>query len=403
MPVEFEWRIEQPGPEPTGAGSAGHLRRPWCRWAWPLAVAILLLALGCYLWRRERLRALEQPQQAVLEVARLEWRAAASGDTELFLSLQDQDDPAWYAMQRARILAGEPLPPPVPGLSATLPLTVEHATVVGRRARVEFVRLAGVPGEPMWPFRGLAFYRQAEDGRWVHTADDPDYAGRTLVWVGPRNEVAGQIAHTELMEGLASDLELRADAFCVWVACPPGPRFTLALTGTLRQTSPPSVLPAPHLVGVPEGDAARDVWIQALGRLMADRMLDQTVGQPNGGALGQALRSRVRQYLGVEPSRPPNPAALGAALSGGWLPTLEQLWEGHLSAEQSAVARDEAALFVRFVERQYGQSGVAALLQASAAAPTLEALTAAALGAELANVEGAWLAYLADEVSRQIP
>ena len=403
MAVEFEWHVGEGQPEPVGPDSAGHPRRRWPKWVWPTTAVLLALALGFWLWRRERLQALERPQQAVLEVARVEWKAAASGDTELFLSLQDQADTAWYALQRARILAGEPLPPPVPGLSATLPLTIEHAVVTGRQARVEFERLAGLPGEPWWPFRGMSFYRQTEDGRWLHTADDPQVAGRTLVWVGPRNELAGQIAHAELMEALANDLELRADAFCALLACPSGPRFTLALTGTLSEASPPLILPAPHLVGAPDGEPARRVWMEALGRLMVDHMLDRTIGQPAGGVVGEALRSRVKQYLGVEAPRRPDPAGLHQAISDGWLPTLEQLWQGNLPAERSALARDEAALFVGFIERKYGQTGVVALLQASPAAPTLEALVTTALGMDLASLEAEWQVYLADEITRQTP
>ena len=399
MSVEYEWRFDESSPaqEPDEDGSK---RRP--RWRTPLAIAaavLLVAVLGTYVVWRLRRASVAEAVDDVQAAVQLELRALQEGDTELYLSLQDDEDGAWLESRRDRLSRGSLLPPPAPGFMATTPLTIERTTVIGDRAEVAYVRLAGLPGGVQYPFRAVSFYRLMSDGRWVHTAPNAGHAGRLLVWVGPRNDLAGHIVQTDLFEQLAPELELTADAFCELLACPADLRFSLALTDTLvSETLQAVVLPAPHLAGVPQGEAATAVWMRAIENYVVDLMLARLVGEPVGGLIGVALRAQVKEYLGLGQTHEADPALLAEALAEERVPALSDLWAGSVPEAQGAIAEAATAVFVRFIEQEYGRDGVIALLFATARAPSLDSLFAIAFGAEAAAVERRWLNYVRQEI-----
>lgn len=398
--VEFDWQIEPEGSQP-GAPPPSPDRR-WVRWI----LLSLLIALGLgsafWRWREGQLRKLAQIEKSVMAVVRLEISALAHGDSELYLGLQDETDPMWYQAQRNRLYAGQPLPPPLPGLSATLPLTVGRVSVTGTQARVELIRLVENTDGKLVPFRLVAFYRYLPDGRWVHTAPDSRYGGRVLVWVGAHNDLAGYLVHTELMEPLASELELMSNAACALLRCPPGLRFQLALTGTLaKEESDPNVLPAPFIVGVPQGEAAYRLWLQTLKRYYVERVLEETIGQPTGGLIGWALRRRVHQLLETEPTIRPNVALLGEALAHGGLPSLAQLWNGRIAEDQRLVAENEALLFVLFTETHAGVDGVVDMLWALPEVSSIASLAEVVLNLSPSKFEQMWQDYLQQALIRE--
>ena len=400
MSVDLDWRYRRDTFDQPPAGSPKGRRRRWRKWVTLLAAVVVLVALGAFSYWRARRAWLEQTAADVRAVAQLEMRALADGDVELYLSLQDGADAVWLEAQRAHWLSGCPLLPPAPGFTVTLPATIELPIVIGDRARVEVVRLAGPPGEEPHPFRSVAFYRQVADGRWVHTAPDPDYGGRVLVWVGPRNDLAGYIVQTELLAQLAMELETTTATFCGLFPCPDGLRFTLAFTDTLgEQRAAIAVLPAPHLAGVPDNEGARAIWVQAIKGHLANLMLDEVVGRLVGGFIEASLRHRVKEYLRAGPSHQLDPVLLAQAVAEGRLLGLVALWEQAVADDQTALAEDEAALLVRFVEQAYGPEGVASLLAQIGTASSLEALLRDALGADLASFEKRWLDYVHQEVA----
>jgi hypothetical protein len=365
-------------------------------------VVLAAVGVASYLWWRVRRTALTRLEQQVQAVAELEMRALATDDIELYVSLQDPADPRWLAARRARARSGTPLPPPAPGLVATLPITVENPRVVGDRARVDLVRLAGWPDSDQFPFRAVAFYRLTADGRWVHTSPDPEYGGRILVWVGPRNDLAGYIVNAEHTERLAPELEIAAQEFCELAFCPADLRFTFALTGTLdAPTDHPEVLPAPHLVGVPEGEDAQAVWMEAMQGALVETMMDQVVGESSGGLIGSGLRTWVAQAVGTAPPHDPDPSLLTEALTEGHLAGLDSLWEDVVPEQWRDIAEEEAALFIDYVEREYGREGVTSLLRGLQGARSLDALLRGALGVGLVGFERGWLEYLEAEITRQ--
>ena len=402
MAVEYEWNFdaESSSQEPDAIAQRGR-----ARWRLPLLVAatvILVGALTYFLVWRFRRTSIAEAASDVLAAVQLEQRAFEAGDGVLWLGLQDEENAAWLEVQRSRLSEGALLPPPAPGFVATGVLTVETPTVLGDRAQVPFVRLAGPPGEPPHPYRSIGFYRLLPDGRWVHTAPDPDYARRPLAWVGPRNDLTGHMVQTDLFEQLAPDLEMTADAFCQLFSCAPDLRFRLALTSTLdMENASAEVLPAPHLAGAPIGDGATAAWKRAMESYLVDLMITQVAGSRSGGFITEALRAQVKAYLGVGKLRQVDPAQLAEALSMGQLPTLEDMWSGPAPGGNPGLMEDAAAVLVRYVDQEYGREGVVALLSGAFRAPDAISLFAIAFGTDAGLIEQRWREYVAREVVPQ--
>jgi hypothetical protein len=399
MPVEYEWRFGEnlSGDRPEEAAARRHPR--WRFWLVLTVVVVLLVALGLYGWWRVSRESHMQAEEAVQAVARLEMRALADGDIDLFMSLQDGADPGWLDHQRARFLSGTVLPPPVPGLVSGDTLTTENPLVIGDRARVELVRTAGPPGGGLFPFRAVRFYRLAPDGRWLHTSPDPKYAGRVLVYVGTQNNLAGHIVENELLEQAVPELELNAALFCDLFSCPPDVRFTLSFTATLgARTTQASVLPAPHIVGVPDDEAARAVWMQAVKGHLADIMLAQVIGEPAGGLTGDSLRTKIKEYIGAAQPRHADLDLLAQAHAAEQLLAPKVLWDDQVPDEGITVAAQEAILLVDFIEEEYGRGGVAAILSASPNAQSWDAVVQTALETDEVALEQRWIAYVQRKV-----
>jgi len=398
MSVEYEWNLDADSSQEPAP--ANHRARTRWRTTLLVAVAVVLVgALGYYLVWRFRRTSIADAASDVLSAVRLEQRALEAGDGVLFLGLQDEDDAAWVEAQSRRLSEGAALPPPAPGLIATGVLTVETPTILGDRAQVPFVRLAGAPGGPQYAFRSVSFYRLLPDGRWVHTAPDPEYARRPLAWVGPRNELVGHIVQTDLFEHLAPDLELTAGAFCELFSCAPEVRFRLALTGTLSaQNLSAEVLPAPHLAGAPIGEDATAVWKRAMESYLVELMITRVAGDRSGRFLTDALHAQVKAYLGVEHAHQADPARLAEALTTGQLPTLEDLWAAPTPDVDRELAEDAAAVLVRYIEQEYGREGVVALLSGASHAPDAVSLFAIAFGSDAGLIEQRWIEYVASEV-----
>jgi hypothetical protein len=399
MAVEYEWDFdaEAPSEEPPPSDH----RRP-ISWRTPLivAAAVILVAGLAYVavWRLRR-TSIRRATADVLSAVELELRALEAEDDVLYMGMQDETDESWVEAQQERLTRGNALPPPAPGLTASSVLTVEKPAIFGDRAQVPLVRLAGPPGGPQYLFRSIGFYRLLPDGRWVHTAPDPEYARRALAWVGPRNELAGYMAETDLLEQLAPDLELTADAFCALFTCAPDLRFRLALTDTLGMgTLSGGSLPAPHLAGVPVGEDATALWNWAMARHLVDLMITQVAGDRAGGFITDALRAQVKVYLSVGIPHQVDPTRLAEALEAGRLPSLAELWDGAGADGDRALAADAAAVLVRFVEQEYGREGVLSLLSAASRAPDAISLFAIAFGSDASVIELRWLEYFAREV-----
>jgi hypothetical protein len=274
MAVELEWRFDDESPDRPPHQEQRPRRARWRVWLGLGAAVALAVGLGGTTWwraRREELAAVEAEVQAV---AQLELRALAEGDAELYLSLQDDAAPGWHEPPEDPAALEPLLLPPLPGLVTTAAFSVENARVVGDAARVEVVRPAGLPGREMARFRAVRFYRRGDDGRWLHTSVDRDYAGHTVIFVGERVVISSFATDAGWARPAAYDLEELAVQFCKLAPRQECAPVTLAFTGTLGTAGRPGgALPAPFLVGVPDDEAARAAWRDALRALLFDYLI----------------------------------------------------------------------------------------------------------------------------------
>jgi hypothetical protein len=415
MTVELEWRFDDEVPHEIPREEyppRRPRRRVWLR----LAGAVLLsVGVGLYVWwcgRREALATVEAEVQAV---AQLELRALAEGDTELYLGLQNDADPNWHQAQQARAAGDALLPPPLPGLTSTAAYSVENARVVGDAARVEVVRMAGLPGGEMAPFRAVRFYRRNDDGRWLHTRADPDYTGHVIIWSGQRVKIVSFAADRDWVGPIASELESLAERFCSFagiVPCQHRVPLTVDFTGTLdTAVEPEGVLPAPFVVGTPDDEAARAVWEVGVRELLFEHLIVRETGQSLASdqgwpRSGEVFRARLHQWLRAEVglSEPISPDLdlIGEALDAGdWIP-LGALWHYTFADDDDRrrLAEAEIDLLLAFIAEEYGRSQVARPLHALRLVPRLEALIWQALGETWPNFEHRHAAYVREVTGR---
>jgi hypothetical protein len=281
MVVKLEWHFADETPEENSQRK----RRP--RWYLRLALGgaiLLVVGAGIYAWWRARHEVLAAVEAKVQAVARLEMHALTQEDVELYLSQQDDADPIWWAVQEARAMHDASFPPPIPGLTSTVAISVADARVIGDAARVEIVRMVELPDGRRAPFRAVRFYRRNDDGRWLHTSLDPDYAGHNVVFVGQWVKLASFAVDADRIRPIASELEKAAGQFCRGpskndrlLSCTQGAPLTLDLTGTLgtpvEKVEEEGVLLAPFLIGAPDDEDARMAWKNALRALLLERLI----------------------------------------------------------------------------------------------------------------------------------
>jgi hypothetical protein len=274
MAVELEWRFDDEGPDRAPQREQRPRRARWRVWLGLGAAVTLAVGLGGSTWWRARREALATVEAEVQAVAQLELRALAEGDAELYLSLQDDAAPGWLEPRESRAALEPLLLPPLPGLVATAAFSVENARVVGDAARVEVVRTAGLPSGEQGHFRAVRFYRRGDDGRWLHTSVDRDYAGHTVIFAGERVVISSFATDAGWARPAAYDLEKLAVRFCELAPCQERAPVTLAFTGTLGTAGRPGgALPAPFLVGVPDDETAQEMWAEALRALLFDYLI----------------------------------------------------------------------------------------------------------------------------------
>jgi Tol biopolymer transport system component len=453
MAVELDWRFGNEVPDKGPEEKPRPRRRRWRVWLGLGGALLLLVGVGLYArWRAQR-DALAEIEAEVRAVAQLELRALAEGDTELYFSLQDDADPAWRRAQETRAELDALLPPPLPGLTTTAVISVESARVVGEAARVEFVRMAGLPGGGMAPFRVVRFYRLSDDGRWLHTRADRGYAGHTVVFIGERVAMTSFETDREWIEPGAFKLEGLAEQFCSLAPCQAQAPLALVFTDTLDAATtlspyaavtaaddqgiitvrvsdgerggsrvweiqaftltlpaamePEGPLPAPFLVGTPEDEAGRVAWDTAMRELLLDRLIAREAGGPPGSAPGGGLlRAKLGEWLqaelGLSAPVAPNPDFIGGALDAGEWISPGALWDLAPAHDdpRRPLAEAEIELLLAFVEAEYGPSQVAGLLHALRTARSVGTLIGEALDENWPVFQHRYAAYAHEVAGR---
>lgn len=364
MSTDLEWHFGDGLPEEAPAEGQPQ-PRPWRRWL--IWIVVLLLSSGAaYAWWHQRQQALDRAEARVRQVARLELRALAEGDVELFLSLQDGADDAWRQAQAtyAKTLA---LPLPLQGITAT-ETSVESARVVGSRARVQMGHTAALSNGRVATFRAVRFYRLASPGRWVHTKADPDYGGQRTSFVEDHVQVEVLERDADWIGPTVAALEALTSDYCDLAPCQGMLPLLLDVGAPLDEAATPgdAVLPAPYLVGAPENGAARAIWEASLEEFLLLRLIDEEIGpRPPDVHPGELFQDRLHAWfrgeLGLGESPSPDLELLGDALDkGAWIP-LWELWSLRPDDPQRTLAEAEIDLLLAFIEREHGAATVARL------------------------------------------
>ena len=368
MGVDFEWQMDQELPPERAERPAKPPRSPnFVRLMVIGTAALALVVVAGVFWVRMRQRKLAEVESAVAAVARLELQSLADGDLDLYLSLQYDQDGTWLAVQEDRARSGNAFPPPLPSLTATGVFTVGEARVVGDWARVEVVRTAYLKEGEVGRFRAVRFYRRAPDGRWLHAAVEPDYAGHVVTFSGRNIEVVVYDRDRELVEPFVPALDELAGRLCAQINCRNFRPRRVSLTGSLSNLVESDVIvPAPFLVGVPDDEVARAFWREALQETVLNGLLAAANVSPQattGLLLYDQLHARLWGRLGLADPVATDLEFLRDSLAQRWwLPLWSLLWQRSPSAERLAV--EEMSLFLDFVEEEYGTEATVKMLSA---------------------------------------
>jgi len=408
MSTDLEWRFGDDLPEATSDGREPG-PRPWRRWlTWGLVLLVVLG--GAYVWWRQRQRTLNEAEAEVEQVARLELRALAEGDVELYMSLQDGADSSWREAQ-ATYTETAALPLPLHGLTTTQ-TSVHSARIVGDRAEVEVVHTADLPNRGSASFRAIRFYRYTGNGRWLHTQIEPGAGRGTVVFTGPLIELAALERDAEWVEPLMSGLEDVTREFCALVSCRQSLPVSLDLAADLEggTGTDETTLPAPFLVGAPEDEAARDAWQTALQAFLLDRLVAGETGRPADDVAGALFEDRLRVWFRKKLGVPSSVYGDGDALieaadalssSDSWVP----LWELYVlptDDPRRPLAAAQVDLLLHFLEREYGVSAVAGLVHAFDDAEYTRDLLGGILDQPWSEFEVRYTAYLREATAGRI-
>jgi hypothetical protein len=327
MGIDLEWRFGDELPDERTGEQPGS-QRAWRRW-FPWLLLLLVVAGGTYVGWRDRQQNLTRAETQVRQVADLEFRALADGDAELFLSLQDPADRSWREAQTAAIdTAGLPLP--LQDRISSVNTTVENARVVGDRAQVEIVHTATLSSGNKAVFRAVRFYRYTDDARWLHTQVTPDAGGHRITFVLDQLRLTACDRDADWVDPVASELAAAAYRFCRLVSCRQGLPLELNLAASLEEGAAPNTttLPAPFLIGAPENDAAREMWVESLGQFLVDRLMNREIAvRRAGGARGARSDSDDHNAIRGGETGSDDLRSLRYFLEAArWIPT-ERLWD----------------------------------------------------------------------------
>jgi len=399
MSADFEWRIGDDLPERDPGGASRHARR-WQRWL-TLGLVLILIGIGIYAWWRHRQRTLLLAEAQVQDVARVELGALDDGDRELYLSLQDDNYPAWKKAQRdtgdTRSFSLS-----VCERMSAVDTSVGNSRVVGDRASVEIRYTATLPSGKRAFFRAVRFYRYASDGRWLHTKADLTYGGEPVSLAREHVEVTVFSQDVDWVEPLVSALQDTVYRFCELSPCRrQSLPLKLDLTATLDEDAAPDdgTLPAPFLVGAPENETALAAWSMglqtfALDLLIAREMEPQSTDAEGSGIFGDRLRAWFLGKLGLgEPASPDVELLRDALEEGMWIP-VQRLWHLSPGDARQPLAETEIDLLLAFVEQEYGSVAVASLPQTLGNSGYGEAALAEVIDAPWKTLERRYLAYV---------
>lgn len=405
MSPDLEWRVGDPSGEETIAKTAAS-RPPRHRWFAIGFVALLGISLGVLYYSIPEPPAPPTPIPAVTRtplvlpsptplpppgplsesIAR-EANALSSGDTQLFMALQDPNDDQWHQKQLADF---KPWGTPPAGDDRLYTIAVT-GTLSNDRAWADVIQ----PRDGRY-FRETRFYRLAPNRLfWLRTrpALDPDFWGKVVTDTTEHFDV---VFHEREAFPAAWSMshefeQLYAQACNVlgcWGVLPPGRQFVLAMSPTVDEADTQVIsdgqhititLPSPAIMGVYYQSASNPYWYtdrrieKYFDRYVYPWMVINIVGGPGhlkmshtaSPLLVGAIENWGRVRLGWAP--PEEELYHPELLNSRELPSLDALWAWPETTSTSGIEDlllAESTASIKFIDETYGAEKVAALLRA---------------------------------------
>jgi hypothetical protein len=356
------------------------------------------------------------PPGPLAESIAIEAAALSSGNTQLFMSLQDPNDDQWRQKQRADFKPWG-TPPPGDERLYTIALT---GTLSNDRAWADVIQ----PRDGRY-FRETRFYRLAQNHSfWLRTRPvlDPDFWGKV---VSETTEHFDVVFHERDAFPAAWSMsrefeQLYASACNVlgcWGVLPPGRQFALFMSPTVDEVGTRVVdgqhititLPSPSIMGVYYQSASNPLDTDPRVERYFDRYVYDWLVNNIAGGPGHLQRSHTASPLLVGAIENWGRVRLGWAspeeelyhpelLDSKGLPSLATVWAWPETASVSGIEDlllAESTALIKFIDETYGAEKVAALLRAARDAQSLpDAIKIAGLSyPEFSQNWQAWLKH----------
>lgn len=415
MPVDFDWNFADE-PRPTLPEPPRRSIR-WRRFTRRGLIVLLLLGtLGLLVrgWIQSRLDRIKEVESDLRLTVQVELQAQAEGDLELFLALQDPNDPNWRRLQTTFFYANHT---PSPNFFlADRPIEIGQVRVSGRQGQIEITHwFTSVPTGPnitegqTYPFQTTWFYRLANDGNWQHVAPPNDYLGESWVWDGVWLDVTSRGVDADLIAPLSGEFIRLVSQSCGWIQCAANRRYTLTFGNTLSPRMLPNQwsLPAPYLIGQPADESTRTVWQNSLKRTVVLALVDANVDRARieRRAFYPHLLAWLTAELELTEPESPDTALLASAWqNNAWLAPSD-LWgyeRANTPTDQNELIDSEIILLIQVIGSRYGPSAVGAMISALEENRPFNDLLNDQLGIDPADLEAAWLNRL-QEIAHASP
>jgi hypothetical protein len=429
MPPSFEWEIQDDSGPPSRIG--GGLEPPAIRKRrFRIAVAlVVLLALGAIAirtWAAVRDRAVEDAKAELRASVELELTSITEGDAELFRSRQDPADAMWQDRQSARqgfgsTAQGTTPSPLAPSLFATdRDPEISDIRVSGRDGQVQLTHWFEVrdllsvatgsmdlqvrlPSQPL-PLSSTWFYRQGDDGIWYHVAPPDSFPGIPHSWFGSLLEIHSSELEAPLLGDSAAELMSLVVLVCRTLDCAPDTHYVLSFEdiGTATTSGERWALPAPHLVGLPEGEEARAAWHWSLKLWLFQNLIANhtNLEEIADSIILRQLVGRLAARAGLAEPIPTDSHLLLQAGAQNQLHSFQDLWQAGVNSEPAQATRlleTEIAALLDVLGSQIGSERLYELLpEPGVPFRASRAALFSSLDLDLDDITAAWSKYVSE-------
>ena len=327
MSERFDWQIGEEEDDLTLPADTAVSPKSFSRF-W-LALLVVLLGAGGWLWRSAQNR-LAQAEQNAIQLAQaaldFEREAYLAGDGDLFFSFQS-NKLDWFAAQLS----------PLNGRLYRHTPTITHAE---QHENFIWANLNWTEGSQT--YQRVAFWQIQPDGSLIRQPDAPGFWGSSTYTDYAWGRLRYSQTDADLAEQIGDHLTERILTLCV-ADCPTAERpFTITLAPHFQETAVADQLslPSPRLIGLDENGAPSDLFWQLVDGRIADRFSPITLrfGVPpsdyplidyeTAAAQFMALNPRIAIELVPLESAQPSPAELATLDAVGLPPTAELMAAG---------------------------------------------------------------------------